>query len=444
MSEPFDDAGARAVLRAWAGLAVGALAIAGLFALLLAASRVPGLGSALPWPAAFFDKGLVVHVIFSFVVWYLAVLAILLHRSAPAGPGGMLGAGAAMVAAVLLFVPAFLDRGEPTLNNYIPVIIDPVFYGGLILLALVITVLAMRLLIARRRDLLPADPSALAVNAAAVLFLLAMTSIAIAAWHLRGATPSHAFNEDLFWGGGHVLQFANVALMIAVWLVLARAAFGDTLCPPSVVKVAVAVLLLCGFLGPLFYLVMKPFAADQTQAFTDLQYALAPPVLIVAGGLAIGLWRRRPWPWADPAFLCLVLSAIVFAIGGVLGLFVDGADTRTPAHYHGVIAGINIAFMGLFHCTVLPLTRRPGPRPSRVRLQVWLFAIGQTIASLGLFWAGGHGAPRKTFGEAQGVEEIGAIVGLYMNGVGAVIAVVGGVMFIWTVAAALLRPETRH
>ena len=35
---------ARWELRAWCGLAIGALAIAGLFALLLALSRVPGAG----------------------------------------------------------------------------------------------------------------------------------------------------------------------------------------------------------------------------------------------------------------------------------------------------------------------------------------------------------------------------------------------------------------
>ncbi|MAF47919.1 MAG: hypothetical protein CMM10_06635, partial [Rhodospirillaceae bacterium] len=56
--------------------------------------------------------------------------------------------------------------------------------------------------------------------------------------------------------------------------------------------------------------------------------------------------------------------------------------------------------------------------------------------------AGGYGAPRKTFGEAQGLDEMGAIAGLYLNGIGAVVAIIGGVMFIWTVAAALLRAET--
>ena len=61
------------------------------------------------------------------------------------------------------------------------------------------------------------------------------------------------------------------------------------------------------------------------------------------------------------------------------------------------------------------------------------------IASVGLFLAGGYGAPRKTAGDAQGLEEIGAIAGLYMNGLGALVAVIGGTMFIWVCARALLR-----
>ncbi len=441
-----DAAGSRTILRGWTGLAVGALAIAGLLALMLAASRVPGLDAMLPWPAAFFHKGLVVHVIFSFVVWYLAVFAIFLVLTTPRASGGGIFdpvcLGLAAFAAALLIVPAFLDRGEPTLNNYVPVIIDPLFYAGLVALAAAVGLLAFRLLFVRRRNLAPADLVAVTVNATGVLFLLAIACVAIAAWHLRGTPASHAFNEDLFWGGGHILQFVNVALLIGAWLMLGWAAFGQSVCSRAAVLVAIAALLLCAVQGPLLYVFKTPFSADQATAFTNLQYTLAPPLLIVAGAVAVGLWRRRPWPWRDPAFLCLVLSAGVFAVGGFLGLFVDGADTRTPAHYHGVIAGINVAFMGVFHRLVLPLLRRAGPRPSRVRLQVWLFAVGQTVASLGLFWAGGHGAPRKTFGEAQGIEEIGAIVGLYLNGIGAVIAVVGGVMFIWTVAAALLRDET--
>ena len=68
------DPMARRELRGWCSLAILSLALAGIFALLLAFSRTPGVQAWVPWPAAFFGKGLVVHVVFAFIVWFLAIL----------------------------------------------------------------------------------------------------------------------------------------------------------------------------------------------------------------------------------------------------------------------------------------------------------------------------------------------------------------------------------
>ena len=137
--------------------------------------------------------------------------------------------------------------------------------------------------------------------------------------------------------------------------------------------------------------------------------------------------------------MCLILSVIVFGIGGFLGTFIDGTDTRTPAHYHGVLGGINLAFMGLFYGFFLPLMGRGVEQTLTVRLSVLFYAIGQSLHVLGLFLAGGYGAPRKTAGMAVGIENLGAQIGLYGLGVGAVIAVIGGFMFVWTAVKALIR-----
>ena len=51
--------------------------MAGVFALLLALSRVPGMDKAPLWPIDFFYKGLVIHVIFSLVIWLTGVFAFL-------------------------------------------------------------------------------------------------------------------------------------------------------------------------------------------------------------------------------------------------------------------------------------------------------------------------------------------------------------------------------
>src|SRR5580700_9029810 len=67
----------RRELVGWAWLAVGALAVAGVFALLLALSRMPGMENAPFWPLGFFYKGLVIHVVFSLVIWLMGIFAFL-------------------------------------------------------------------------------------------------------------------------------------------------------------------------------------------------------------------------------------------------------------------------------------------------------------------------------------------------------------------------------
>ena len=67
----------RRELLGWAWLAVGALAVAGVFAILLALSRIPGMENAPFWPLGFFYKGLVIHVVFSLVIWLQGVFAFL-------------------------------------------------------------------------------------------------------------------------------------------------------------------------------------------------------------------------------------------------------------------------------------------------------------------------------------------------------------------------------
>ena len=439
-AEAVSRPGARRELWTWAALAMVSLAVAGVSALLLALSRVPGLDGYLPWPEDFFHKGLVIHVVFSFVVWFLAVFGGLLQLAAARAGNGMprldgLGRVATWgvaAACVLLFAPALMDRGEATLNNYIPVIIDPLYYGGLAVLGVSLVLPILRLLANLPGNARIFEPATFAMAVAGLTFLAALACIAMALAALGNAEPDLHFNEDLFWGGGHVLQYGNSILLLGAWYILAGGAISATLH-------RVAVLLLGALALPAIWITAEYGVAAQEyrDLFIDLQYGLGPPVLIAACGFAMAL--RKPFPWKDPAFLCLVLSFAVFGVGAGLGPFVDGADTRTPAHYHGVIGGINLAFMGLFYVLFLPALGRVVRRGKMLYWQIGLYAAGQFLACVGLFWAGGYGAPRKTAGAAQGLEEIGAIIGMYLNGIGALIAVIGGVMFIATAASALLR-----
>ncbi|MCP5372366.1 MAG: cbb3-type cytochrome c oxidase subunit I [Hyphomicrobiales bacterium] len=435
----------------WAWVAVLSLAVAGLFAVLLAVSRTPGVHEFFPWPKDFFQKGLVIHVVFSFVVWFLAVFGFVTYvATLQVGNGaprhvimGRIGWLASAVAFALLAVPAMLDRGEPSLNNYVPVIIDHLYYAGLVVLAAGLALVVLRLLLnlpGRAETLNPLGTGALAGG---VIYLIALVCFGLALSELAGDTPSHAYNEDLFWAGGHVLQFVNVAMLVVGWYLLAGIAFNQAPMSTGVYNAALLWLVVSAATAPFLFWLYEPFTAEQQLAFTNLQYALAPPTVLVAGALVASIRRRRrtagSLPWRDPGFLCLVLSFAEFALGGFLGLFVDGADARTPAHYHGVISGINLVFMGLFFVFFLPLQDRLVGAGRAIRAQIWLFFGGQSLFSLGLFLAGGHGAMRKVAGNAQGLDGVLAYGGMVVYGIGSLLAIIGGVMFIVTVIRALMR-----
>ncbi len=427
-------------LYGWSAVAIASLALAGIFALLLAVSRVPGVEEVFPWPARFFEKGLVIHVVFSFVVWNLAVAGAMAHLatlSATEGKARWSGAGRASVAAfvaafVALAVPALTDRGEPSLNNYVPVIIDPVYYVGLLALVVGMGLIGVRMLVNLPRRRHPLGVVELGASVSLGIVLIALFCFGVAAALLGEWPKTGADNEELFWGGGHVLQFATTALLITGWYYFVERVGGAGPRVAVWTRTALLFTLLAAAVLPVFYGIFDAFSFDQRAAFTWAQYALAPPTMVVALAALFGLSQRPGGTklLTDPGSLTLVLSIAVFGLGGFLGIFVDGADTRTPAHYHGVIGGATLVSFGFFITLFLPLLdRAPKARRSCLAL-LWLFAVGQACHSLGLFWAGGYGAPRKTAGAAQGVEAVMAQTGLYLMGVGALVAVAGGVTFI--------------
>jgi cytochrome c oxidase subunit 1 len=137
----------------------------------------------------------------------------------------------------------------------------------------------------------------------------------------------------------------------------------------------------------------------------------------------------------------LVVSLALFAFGGLIGLTIAGSNVKVPAHYHGSIVGVTLAFMGVAYL-LLPRLGYPAVSPRGARLQAWLYGGGQMLHITGLVWSGGYGVQRKVAGAAQGLESIEKVAGMGLMGFGGLVAVIGGVMFLVLVLKSVARGRT--
>jgi heme/copper-type cytochrome/quinol oxidase subunit 1 len=132
----------------------------------------------------------------------------------------------------------------------------------------------------------------------------------------------------------------------------------------------------------------------------------------------------------------LFMSMLLFAYGGILGLMIEDQNVVIPAHYHGSIVGTTLAFMGLAY---LWLPRFGYGEVAHTKLAFWqpiLYGGGQIIHISALAWSGGYGVLRKTPG-AELPASAKAAMGLM--GLGGLIAIIGGFLFVVVVARAVYR-----
>jgi len=440
----------RRLASAWLLLGIAALAIAGLFAILLVLARAPGLGALFP-TQDFFRTALVVHVDQSVLIWFLAFAGALwsLDACAPSGITPARATAFALAAAGCLVIAAapFLGAGDPLLNNYVPVLQHPLFHTGLGLFAAGVVLqalLALRATTTAPRAWLE-RPVDLAVLSAALATLAAIVALAWT-WLSLGRWEGLAYFEFLFWGGGHVVQFAYTQLMLGAWLLLAGA-LGVSLGAPQRVLGALVLLGILPLLAvPLIYAQHPVDTAETRLAFTRLmQWGNGLAAIPVGVLVAVGLLRHRIAPTLDqkPLRRALATSLLLFAVGGLIGGAISGLNTIIPAHYHGSIVGVTLALMGLtYH--LLPRLRLGTPPPRLAALQPVIYATGQLLHVGGLAASGAMGIQRKTAGAAQGLDSLGAKAAMGVMGLGGLLAVIGGILFVVAVIMAVRgRDRTR-
>lgn len=437
-----DGAGGRQdalkLARGWLGLGVLALALAGVFAILLVLARSPGLGWLFP-TQDFFRTALVVHVDQSILIWFLAFSGVIWTLAPGVHPNlSRLGLVAATLGCILVAASPFLGASARELNNYVPVLDAPVFFWGLGLVALG-TLLQVAAYLGRSLpNIRLADPIAVGSAAAAVATLTAAGSL-IWSWIDLAQTGTGISYELLFWGPGHILQFVYTQIMLVAWLWLAR----DLGYPLGVPDRWLSALLILGTLPllavPPIHALFSPGTGDARLAFTRLmQFGNGLASIPIGLLLAIALIRHRaatPDDAPGAQRRALTASLTLFAAGGLLAVAISGVNTIIPAHYHGSIVGVTLALMGLtYH--LLPTLGLAHPSGWMARYQPWIYGAGQLLHIGGLALSGAMGIQRKTAGAAQGLDTWGAKAAMGVMGIGGLLAVIGGILFVLVVIRA--------
>ncbi len=438
--------------RAWLWLGLFALIGSGIFSILLVLSRTPGINQLLPG-TDFFRVALVVHVDLSVLVWFIAIAGML--WSINSMPGKLSWGWAALyltgLGAAIMSIAAFAAPGEAIMANYIPVLDSKIFIAGLLVFGFGVLVLVLRSLIAAPKVGLIIDGAAalrFGSNASVVATAVALMAFAWSFLSLSQSLTGKAYYEILFWGGGHVLQFTWTLLMLVAWLWLASACGARTLLSPRLCLLMFALALISVFVAPYAYLAYDIASVEHRNLHTWAMrlgggLAIAPIALAVIFGLHMAdKTSAKTADTSRPLYAALVSSMFLFAAGGIIGALINGNNVKIPAHYHGCIVGVTLAFMGLvFH--LLPQLGYGAVRGKLATAQPYIYGSGQLMHIIGLVWSGGYGVQRKVAGADQVLHSTAEIAGMGLMGLGGLVAIIGGLIFV-VIAIRSLRQTTRH
>ncbi|HMN66101.1 MAG TPA: cbb3-type cytochrome c oxidase subunit I [Burkholderiaceae bacterium] len=428
----------RSIAAGWLLLGVAALIGAGVFSILLVLARTPFFANLVP-AGDFFRVALVVHVDLSVLVWFVSMAGMLwtIDTSPRSLWLGWLALWVTGLGTLFMAVAPFTGAATPVMSNYVPVLDNDTFLYGLVVFGVGFLLLTLRSFVAPARMSLQldgADALRFGLKAAAVSSAVALMALVWSAADVPRELDARTYYELLFWGPGHVIQFTWTLLMLVAWAWLATLVGSPLPLSPRVVVLVYAIGLVSVFAAPLIYLNWSVPSVEHRKMMTWLMrfgggLAILPMVL----ALAVALARRAvSTPATRPLRASLIASLLLFSVGGVLGFLIEGSDVRVPAHYHGSIVGVTLALMGLAYA-LLP---RLGYREATGRIanwQPWIYGGGQLLHILGLMWSGGYGVQRKVAGAEQTLRSTQEVFGMGLMGFGGLLAIVGGVLFVWVV-----------
>jgi len=438
--------------RRWLMLAVLSLALAGIFSIILVISRTPQLIALAPQLGQLFQVSLVIHVDLSVLVWFLAIAGMCwawlrAWRDSADFPFFNPAAFACMLAGMLAMALSPLSgEWEVLKSNYIPVMSNLLFFIGLalVLAAMVIAMLhTLPVFITPPPEREPEDARLIGwgIFGSVITTIVAIAAFVASHVLMREPVTGLAYYETVFWAGGHILQFTYTQLMLVAWSVIALAL--------GLRMPVVPMRMVIFSIGPFFVLTsFIPYALSEVTDQMHMDFFTLQ--MNVAGGIAgiiLGLFLLKQLllvqstPKAARALKSsLVMSMILFAVGGLFGAFINGPNVRIPAHYHGSTVAVTLALMGLAYAVLPVLGGQAVANWRMARLQPYLYGGGQLLHITGLSISGGYGVLRKTVGDTgDGSWQVMAALG--MMGGGGMLAIIGGLLFVIVMVMGFRRGE---
>jgi cytochrome c oxidase subunit 1 len=480
------DRAAEKLIKANAVVAVVFLAVGGLFGLLVALTRWPAVHFL---PADWFYLALTAHGLDVLLVWIIffemAVLyfasAILLN-SRLAGPRwAWTGFGLMLVGAIMTNIAVLRGQSSVMFTSYVPMQAEPAFYLGIILFAVGALigcgVFFGTLVVAKAEKTYEGSVPLVTFGAltAAIIAVFTIASGAIILiptflWSVGlVAYVDPLVYKTIWWGMGHSSQQINVSAHVAVWYAIAAMVFGARPLSEKVSRMAFLMYILFLQLASAHHMLVEPGFSAEWRIFNtsyamylavlgSMVHGLTVPGSIEAAqrsrGLTKGLfeWLRKA-PWGNPAFSGMFMSLVFFGfIGGISGVVMGTEQINliihntlyVPGHFHGtVVAGTTLAFMAITYILVPLIFRRELMMKKIAQWQPYVFGIGVAGISLFMMGAGTLGVARRhwdmTFSDATLPFDYPSAAFLMMglNGLFAIMAAVGGIMFVVVVVGSV-------
>ena len=480
------DLMAEKLIKANAVVAVVFLAVGGLFGLLVALTRWPAVHFL---PANWFYLALTAHGLDVLLVWIIffeiAVLyfasAVLLNSRLAGPKWAWAGFGLMLVGALITNVAVLRGQSSVMFTSYVPMMAAPSFYLGIILFAvgaLIGCFVFFGTLVVARQEKTYQGSIPLVTFGALTAAIIAVFTIASGAiiliptllWSLGLISYiDPILYKTIWWGMGHSSQQINVSAHVAVWYAIAAMVFGAKPLSEKVSRMAFLMYILFLQLASAHHMLVEPGFSSEWKIF-NTSYAMYLAVLgsMVHGmtvpgsieaaqrarGLTKGLfeWLRKA-PWGNPAFAGMFMSLVFFGfIGGISGVVMGTEQINlimhntlyVPGHFHGtVVAGTTLAFMAITYLLVPLIFRRELKFRKLAQWQPYVFGIGAAGIALFMMGAGTLGVARRhwdiTFADAPLPFNYpdAAFLMMGLNGMFAVLAALGGLMFIVIVVSSV-------